>query len=87
MARSPVQAPPGSPGLTPAFVARVPNARSHGDYLEAAHETIHANLWRIHFLLAKGEYETATEMVSKLRAHLDTLWDQRREVAQRGVRP
>lgn len=73
--------------LEPRFVERVPNAASHGDYLEAAHESTYTNLAKIHLLLAKGETTLATSMLSQLRAHLDSLWAQRAEVASQGVAP
>ena len=73
--------------IDPPFVPRVPNASIHGDYLEAAHESTQRTLSVIHMRLANGDIEGATELVAKLRAHVDVLWEQRKEAAVRGVRP
>lgn len=71
--------------LDPPFVERLAKADQHGDYLEHAHESVVRSLAVIHMRLARGDLEGGTDLVAKLRRHLDTLWDQRREVAVRGV--
>lgn len=72
--------------IDPPFVERLVRADDHGDYLEHAHESVVRSLAVIHMRLARGDHEAATELVAKLRKHLDNLWNQRREVAVRGVR-
>jgi hypothetical protein len=71
--------------LEPRYVERIPNAKDHGDYLEAMHESTVRNLATIHLRLVKGDTDAAIEMLSRLRQHLDGLWEQRKEVAVRGV--
>lgn len=73
--------------LDPPFVERLAKAEDHGDYLEHAHESTIRALAVIHMRLSRGEIESATELVAKLRAHLDTLWEQRKEAAERLVAP
>lgn len=73
--------------LTPRFVERLANAQNHADYLEAAHESTYRNLAVIALRLAKGDAWGAASMLAQLRAHLDALWEQRKEAAERGVAP
>lgn len=74
-------------GTDPPFSARQTNATNHGDYLEAAHESCIRSLAVIDMRLARNEIDGAKQLVTKLRKHLDTLWEARREAAQREVRP
>jgi hypothetical protein len=71
--------------VDPPYVDRLAKADIHGDYLEHAHESVVRSLATIHMRQARGDHAAATELVAKLRRHLDSLWDQRREVAVRGV--
>jgi hypothetical protein len=73
--------------LTPRFVERLANASDHGAYLEAAHESTHRNLAIIQLRMARGDYDGATDLMKQLRDHLDTLWDQFKDAADKGVRP
>lgn len=72
--------------IDPPFVERLISPELHADYLEHAHESVVRSLAVIHMRLAQGDLESATELVAKLRRHLDNLWEQRKEVAVRGVK-
>jgi hypothetical protein len=37
--------------------------------------------------MARGDYDGATDLMKQLRDHLDTLWDQFKDAADKGVRP
>ena len=67
--------------LDPRYVARIPDAHVHADYLEAFHENTYRNLSVIHLLMAKGEHDEAAARMKELRDHCDTLWTQRRNAA------
>lgn len=73
--------------LDPPFVLRVPDPNNHTAYLEAVHESVVRSLPIVQMRLARGEAESAGELIATLRRHLDTLWDQREQAARRGVRP
>ena len=72
--------------LDPAFDPHLANRTDHGAYLEAVHESTVRTLAVIHMRLARGDVDAASDLVSKLRLHIDTLWSQRSQAAQRGVR-
>lgn len=68
-------------------IERQPKPVTHETYLESHHELSNAGFDAIALMLAKGNYEDATTAMTNLRALLDDLWEQRREVAERGVKP
>lgn len=70
-----------------AVIQREPRPVTHDVYLESHHELSNSGFDAIALMLAKGNYEDATTAMTNLRALLDALWEARREVAERGVRP
>lgn len=98
MARAPAPVPEPIPeariaeiaaeiALDPPFVPRLVNARDHGAYLEHTHESTLRALAVIHMRLSRGDTEGALDLLTKLRAHLDRLWDERAQAAAREVAP
>jgi len=73
--------------VDPPFRLRLVKPADHGDYLEASHESTLRTLAVVHMRLAKGDIDGALDLITKLRAHLDSLWDQRKEAAERLVKP
>jgi hypothetical protein len=72
--------------LDPPFVPRLVNPADHGQYLEHVHESTLRTLAVIDMRMARGDYQSAHDLVKKLRAHNDSLFDQRAEAARREVR-
>lgn len=73
--------------IDPPFVPRLAKADDHAAYLEQAHEATSRTLAVIHMRLAQGDVEGATALLAALRVHLDGLWEQRKDVAVKGVKP
>jgi hypothetical protein len=80
-----IEVPESEPEEIAALLTRTPDVTEHGPYLEAFHELTYKVLERIDILMAKGDHESAKQLVTALRARQDAMWTERVKAAQRGV--
>ena len=60
---------------------------THEDYLEKHHEIANAVFASVAMKFAQNKADEAKELLTRARATLDTLWEQRRQTAERTVNP
>lgn len=59
----------------------------HPTYLEQFNDIVTKVLPEVALMQGRGDHESATQLVTQLRAKLDDMWSQRVADAERGVAP